>query len=103
MLEQLRQEAAEYFGESSPVEPGAATGSFRAFDPEEFKDKFRARIAWVIIIIFLIGFNIILLGVPLYNMMVETALRLEMIDVLTAYAGILGPFVGVISGYYFKN
>lgn len=73
------------------------------FNREEHETKDRSRLAKALIYSFLGGIGLILVCVPIYNLFVTPDLRIDFFNILTAYSGILGPFVGVIAGYYFKN
>ncbi|EKD33218.1 MAG: hypothetical protein ACD_76C00068G0015 [uncultured bacterium] len=73
------------------------------FDREEHETKDRSRIAKALIYSFLAGIGIILTCTPIYNAFVATEVRIDLFNFLTTYSGILGPFVGVIAGYYFKK
>ena len=98
LLDTELREAKEIFGKvvvsSDPV---------KKWDAEKFGITFRATIATYIILSFLAGIAMILIGAPLYNLWAAEPLRIDTLRFLSAYAGILGPFVGVISGYYFKD
>ena len=73
------------------------------FNREEHETKDRSRLAKALIYSFLGGIGLILILTPIYNLSVVSDLRLDLFNILTAYSGILGPFVGVIAGYYFKD
>jgi len=73
------------------------------FNKEEHETKERSRLARALVYSFLFGIGIILICTPIYNLNVATDLRLSLFNILTTYSGLLGPFVGVIAGYYFKN
>lgn len=95
----LKQKAEEAFG--GKVRTSSDPGN--PFNREEHETKDRSRIAKALIYFFLGGIGIILITTPIYNTLVAIDLRVDMSNVLTTYSGILGPFVGVIAGYYFKN
>ncbi len=80
-----------------------STDPVKSFDREEHETKDRSKLAGVLIHTFLAGIGIILVLTPIYNCFVLPELRLDLVNLLTTYTGILGPFVGVIAGYYFKN
>lgn len=95
----LKQKAEQAFGGKvrTSNDPG------NAFNREEHETKDRSRIAKALIYFFLAGIGLILIATPIYNAFMPIELRVDMFNVLTTYSGILGPFVGVIAGYYFKN
>jgi polyferredoxin len=99
MINDLRKRAEEVFGGSVSTSGRPA----KPFNREEHETKDRSKLAKALIYSFLAGIGIILLGVPLYNYFTAVDLRIDLFNILTAYSGILGPFVGVIAGYYFKN
>ncbi|MFH0854397.1 MAG: hypothetical protein V1891_02810 [bacterium] len=97
--EELKIKAEKIFGgiiktSNNPAKP---------FDREEHETKDRSKLAKALIYSFLGGMGLILIGVPVYNLFAITDLRLDVFNMLTTYSGVLGPFVGVIAGYYFKN
>lgn len=75
----------------------------RRFDREEHETRDRSRLAKALIYSFLGGIGVILIFTPIYNLSVAADLRIDIFNILTTYSGVLGPFVGVIAGYYFKN
>ncbi len=99
MLDTERKEAIDVFGGNVSV----SNDQIESFDPEKFGITFRATIAKYIILFFLTGIGVILIGAPIYNLYATETLRIDTLNFLATYAGILGPFVGVISGYYFKD
>lgn len=99
MTEEQKINAERAFGgfistSSNPAKP---------FNREEQETKDRSRLARVLIYSFLIGIGLILICTPVYNLFVAADLRIDFLNILTAYSGMLGPFVGVIAGYYFKS
>lgn len=99
MNEDLKIKAERIFGgvirtSNNPAKP---------FNREEHETKDRSKLARALIYSFLGGIGIILIFTPIYNLFVSADLRIDFFNILTAYSGILGPFVGVIAGYYFKK
>lgn len=98
-LEVEQSAAREAFGGQVEISPVRV----ETFDEKKPLFELRAKIAKYLLIAFLTGIGIIIVGGPMYNLAVTQDLRIDTLNFLTTYAGILGPFVGVISGYYFKN
>lgn len=98
-IEEPRKEAERIFGGTIRT----SNDPFKTFNREEHETKDRSRLAKALIYSFLGGIGIILVFTPIYNLFVAPDLRMDFFNILTAYSGILGPFVGVIAGYYFKN
>lgn len=103
MTEEAKQDpqskAEEIFGGTIHT----SNDPFNKFDREEHETKDRSKLAKALIYSFLAGIGLILIGTPIYNSLVSTDLRIDLFNFLAAYSGTLGPFVGVIAGYYFKN
>lgn len=94
--EDIKSKAEKIFGGIIRTSSNPAT----PFNREEHETKDRSRIAKALIYSFLGGIGLILIGVPVYNLFVATDLRIDVFNILTTYSGMLGPFVGVIAGYY---
>jgi len=99
MTDDSRKKSEEVFGGTIRT----SNDPPRRFDREEHETKDRSKLAKALIYSFLVGIGIILIATPVYNLLVSPDLRIDFFNILTAYSGILGPFVGVIAGYYFKN
>mgnify|MGYP003394690733 CR=1 FL=1 len=104
MTEDLKKE--ESLAEAERIFGGAVQKSndpFKTFNREEHETEDRSKLAKALIYSFLGGIGIILIFTPIHNLFVAPDLRIDFFNILTAYSGMLGPFVGVIAGYYFKN
>jgi len=99
MIDDPRRKSEEVFGGTTRT----SNDPPRRFNREEHETKDRSKLAKALIYSFLTGIGIILIVTPIYNLFVSPDLRIDFFSILTAYSGILGPFVGVIAGYYFKN
>ena len=99
MTEDLKSKAQRIFGGTVKI----SSESVNPFNREKHESKDRSFIAKTLVISFLVGLGAILLLVPIYNLFVIKELRLDIFKVFTTYSGILGPFVGVIAGYFFKK
>jgi hypothetical protein len=73
------------------------------FDQVKEETYDRYKIALILIYFFLLGIIVLLFAAPIYNIFVPVDLRIDVFKLITTYSGILGPFVGVIAGYYFKS
>lgn len=96
--EDIKNKAEKIFGGIARITNEPA----KPFDLKEQEAKDRSKIAILIIKTFLCGIVLILIGTPIYNWLVPSE-RIDIFNFLTTYSGVLGPFVGVIAGYYFKN
>lgn len=101
MIEDQKNNAQKIFGGNVIITSDSV--KVKSFDRVEHETKDRSWIAKVMIYSFLAGIAVILIGTPIYNALVTTDLRVDIFNILTTYSGILGPFVGVIAGHYFKN
>lgn len=98
-LTDIKQKAEAAFGSNIRT----SNDPVNAFNREEHETKDRSRIAKALIYFFLGGIGFILIATPIYNALNPVDLRIDLFQVLATYTGVLGPFVGVIAGYYFKN
>ena len=99
MSEDIKLTAEKVFGGVIRTSSNTVT----PFNREEQETKDRSKLAKALIYSFLSGMGAILILVPIYNSSVPADLRIDFFNALTTYSGVLGPFVGVIAGYYFKN
>lgn len=99
MIEEQKIKAEKIFGDKIRT----SSNTPNSFNREEHETKDRSKIAKALIYSFLGGMGIILIGTPIYNALVVESMRIDLFNFLTTYTGILGPFVGVIAGYYFKK
>ncbi|NQU99749.1 MAG: hypothetical protein HQ538_03340 [Parcubacteria group bacterium] len=94
--------AEEIFGDEDNKKNIETSKEEPKFNREKKETEDRSIIAKALIYCFLGGIGLILVGVPIHNALVIEN-HIDLINILTTYSGILGPFVGVIAGYYFKN
>ncbi len=97
--EDLKSTAEKVFG--GVIETSSDPGT--PFNREKQETEDRSKLAKALIYFFLSGMGAILILIPVYNLFVPINLRIDFFNALTTYSGVLGPFVGVIAGYYFKN
>ena len=99
MNDDLKTKAEQVFGGTIRT----SNDTVKFFDREEHESKDRSFLAKTIVVSFLISLGAILLLAPIYNSFVATERQLDIFKLFTTYSGTLGPFVGVIAGYFFKK
>lgn len=88
-LDKLRQSLEERTKDSGPI---------ALFVESQTRDF----VAKTVVIAFFVLLATIIVGVPLYNSLVEPSENLNLTDLLQQYSAILGPVLGFVIGYYFK-
>lgn len=75
----------------------------RKYNPVEYKDRTRSKIALFVVREYFTLVAVILIGVPIYNIFVRQELVLSVSDLLSTLSGILSGTFGFVVGYYFKG
>lgn len=76
------------------------------FNPSEYRDKTRSKIAFVVVRFYFLILTVVLIGVPVYNFLLpeeKINLLLDIKDILGLLSGIISAPFGFIVGYYFKS
>jgi hypothetical protein len=83
----------------------AETETQPKFDPQKHKDTIRGYIAMTFTISFFALVVIILIGLPIYNILVKDCPQkiLDLKDTLVIISSVVGGPFGFVIGYYFKG
>lgn len=78
-------------------------GEMKPFDRGEHMDKSRAKIALLFVRWYFGLILLILLGVPIYNLIIGSKTGLELSSTIAQIGTLLGSPLGFVVGYYFKE